>query len=164
MGLVQRGTPMRGLGISQLSTDYCKSGWSLLNPVAWFGGCAAADVADVYQKIQYGTPPPVVGAPAPTVQLTRDASAPGAVYAGNDASGVAVYAVPSTAADNQAALVKAQNDAIDAAIAAGYNPSGNLPVNALDLDNFWKTYKTLILVGASAVGGLLLLNALGGRR
>ena len=156
---------MRGMGIAQLSTDYCASGWSLLNPLAWFGGCASADVADVYQKIQYGmAPPPVVTPPPPGITLTRDASAPGAVFAGNDSSGVAVYAVPSTASENQAALVQKQNAAIDAAIAAGYNPSGNLPVNALDLADFWAQYKTLILVAAGSIGGLLLLNSLGGRR
>ena len=156
---------MRGLGIAQLSQDYCKSGWSLINPVAWLGGCASADVADVYQKIQYGTaPPPVVGAPAPTISLTPDATTPGAVFAGTASDGTPIYAVPSTAADNQAALVAKQNAAIDAAIAQGYNPAGNLPLNALNLSDFWNQYKTLILVAAGSVGGLLLLNSLGGHR
>lgn len=164
MALVRRGRSM-GLGVAQLSTDYCASGWSLLNPVAWFGGCAAADAADIYQKVQYGTaPPPVVGAPPPTVSLTPDATTPGAVYAGTAADGTPIYAVPSTAAENQAALIAKQNAAIDAAKAAGYNPAGNLPLNALDLDQLWKQYGTLILVGAGVLGGVLLLNSLGGRR
>lgn len=165
MAVVRRGTPMRGMGVAQLSTDYCASGWSLLNPLAWFGGCAGPDAAAIYQKIQYGTaPPPVVAPPPPGITLTSDASAPGAVFAGNDGSGVAVYAVPSTASENQAALIQKQNAAIDAAVAAGYNPAGNLPVNALNLSDFWSSYKTLILVGAAAVGGFVLLNSLGGHR
>jgi hypothetical protein len=155
---------MRGMG-AQLSTDYCASGWSLLDPRAWLGGCAAADVADIYQKVQYGTaPPPVVPPPAPTVSLTSNANTPGAVFAGTAADGTPVYAVPQTAAESQAAIVANQNAAIDAAIAAGYNPYGNLPVNALDLDNFWKKYGTLVLVAGAALGGVVLLNSLGGRR
>lgn len=165
MARVLRGTPMRGMGVAQLSTDYCASGWSLLNPLAWFGGCAGPDAASIYQKIQYGTaPPPVVGAPAPTVALTPNANTPGAVFAGTAADGTPIYAVPSTAAENQAALIAQQNDAINASVALGYNPAGNLPVNALGLSDFWNQYKTLILVGVAAVGGVMLLNSLGGHR
>lgn len=156
---------MRGMGVAQLSTAYCASGWSLLNPVAWFGGCAGPDAADIYQKLQYGTaPPPVATPPAPTVSLTPNANTPGAVFAGTASDGTPIYAVPQTAAESQAAIVANQNAAIDAAVAAGYNPAGNFPVNALNLSDFWNNYKTLILVGAAAVGGMLLLNSLGGHR
>ena len=162
---VRVGTPMRrGMGVAQLSTQYCQSGWSLLNPVAWFGGCAASDVADVYQKIQYGAaPPPVVKPPAPTVALTSDPNAPGAVFAGTDSSGAPVYAVGSTAAENQAAIVAKQNAAIDAAVAGGYNPAGNLPFNALDLSNLWQNYSGLIIAGGALLGGFVLLGGRGRR-
>jgi len=151
----------RGMG-AQLSTAYCQSGWSLLNPVAWFGGCAASDAADIYQKVQYGAaPPPVVAPPAPTVSLTANANTPGAVFAGTDSSGSPVYAVPSTAAENQAAIIAAQNAAIDTAVAGGYNPAGNLPVNALDLSNLWANYSGFIIVGAVALGSVLLLGGRG---
>src|SRR6185369_13242982 len=116
----------RGMGaIPQLSEEYCKSGWSLLNPVAWLGGCAARDVAGVYQQVQYGGDPPApVPPPAPTLRLISGAEAasiPTAVYAGKDADGVAVYAVPSTAVENQAVAVDNQNRQIDQAAAAGWN-------------------------------------------
>lgn len=158
---VRRGTPLRGMG-AQLSTEYCQSGWSLINPIAWFGGCAASDAADIYQKLQYGSaPPPVVSSPAPTVSLTSDATTPGAIYAGTDSSGAPVYAVPSTAAENQTAIVNAQNAAIDAAVTGGYNPAGNLPVNALDLSSLWANYSGFIIAGAVAVGALFLLGGKG---
>jgi hypothetical protein len=148
----------RGMG-AQLSTSYCQSGWSLLNPIAWFGGCVGSDAADIYQKVQYGTaPPPVVTPPAPTVALTSNANTPGAVYAGTDSSGNPVYALPSTPADNQAAIVAAQNAAIDTAVAGGYNPAGNLPLNALDLSSLWANYSGVILLGAGVLGALVIAN------
>ena len=153
----------RGMG-AQLSTQYCQSGWSLLNPIAWFGGCAASDAADIYQKIQYGgAPPPVVPPPAPTVSLTSNANTPGAVYAGTDSTGAAVYAVPQTAAESQAAIVAAQNAAIDAAVAGGYNPAGNLPLNALDLSSLWANYSGLIMLGGGVVLALVVAKSVGGR-
>lgn len=157
--VVARGHGLAGLGFPQLSTDYCASGWSLLNPLAWFGGCVGPDVAEVYQKVQYGTAPPaVVTPPAPTVSLTTNAATPGAVYAGTDTSGAPIYAVPETAAESQAVIVAKQNAAIDAAIAQGYNPYGNLPFNALDLS---KIPSSTWLVGAALLAGLVLF---GGRR
>jgi len=154
-------TRTRGVG-AYGDAAYCASLWSLLDPTTWWGSCAGQDVANVYQKVQYGTaPPPVVPAAAPSVKLVTAAAAaadPNAVYAGKDSTGADVYAIPSTAAENQAATVQAQNAAIDQAIAQGYNPAGNLPVNALDLDNFWKKYGTWILIGGAAVGGLALVS------
>jgi hypothetical protein len=150
----------RGVGaIPQLSYEHCASAWSLLNPVAWLGGCAAYYLGQTYQDLQYGPVPSPVPPPAPTTQLLTGpaaANAPGAVYAGTTGSGDAVYMVPSTAAENQAAAVGAQNAAIDAAVVAGYNPAGNLPVNAIDLANFWDSYKTpLILAGVALAGWVL---------
>lgn len=160
--------PSRGVSLKQwgrrgvgdlLSPEYCNSGWSLINPVAWFGGCATNDLANVYEKVQYGTPPAVVNPPAPTISLGVPASTPGAIFAGNDKAGNPVYASPSTAAENQQALVDAQNAAIDAAVASGqWNPAGNLPVTALGLSDFWSTYKTPLLIGGAVVGGLALMN------
>lgn len=151
----------KGVGVLQLSTDYCQSGWSLLNPVAWLGGCAASDVSDVYQQVMYGGPAPaVVPPPAPTVNLTSSPAKPGAVYAGADSSGNPIYAVPSTAADSQAAIVAGQNAAIDAAVAAGYNPAGNYPAfTALNLSDFFNKYGTYVFMGAAALGGLALFKA-----
>lgn len=148
----------RGMG-DLLSAEHCNSGWSLLNPVAWFGGCAQNDLANVYEKIQYGTPPAVVTPPAPTINLGVSASAPGAIYAGNDSSGNPVYALPSTAADNQQAIIDKQNAAIEAAVSSGqWNPAGNLPVTAVGLSDFWSQYKVPVLIGGAVVGGLALMN------
>lgn len=150
----------RGLGIAQLSDTYCNSGWSLINPVAWFGGCAANDLANVYQKIQYGTPPAVVTPPAPTINLGVAPSSPGAIFAGNDKLGNPVYAAPETAAENRQAMIDKQNAAIDAAIASGdWNPEGNLPTDILNLSDFWKKYGTALMVGGAVVGGLALWGA-----
>jgi len=162
MPVVRAGTPMRlrrrGMG-EQLSDAWCNSAWSLLDPAAWLGGCVASD----YQKLQYGTPPAVVKPPAPTVSLTPNANAPGAIYAGTDSSGAAVYAVPQTAAENRQAMIDAQNAAYDAAVANGYNPAGNLP-NPLDLSNFWSRYGTYIMIGGGAVLALVVANSVGGHR
>lgn len=63
---------VRRLGaLPQLSQEHCDSAWSLLNPVAWFGGCVARDVANVYERARYGQIPrpdqlpqaPIVGLP-----------------------------------------------------------------------------------------------------
>jgi hypothetical protein len=150
----------RRRGFGGLSLEYCNSGWSLLNPVAWFGGCAANDLANVYEKVQYGTPPAVVTPPAPSIDLAVSPSTPGAIFVGNDKTGSPVYAAPQTAAESQQAIIDKQNAAIDAAIASGqWNPAGNLPVNALDLSNFWAKYGTALLIGGAVVGGLVVVNA-----
>jgi len=151
----------RGLGaLPQLSAEHCASAWSALNPLAWLGGCASYDlnrmserIGDVYQDIQYGPTPEAIPPPPPGVDLVTGpaaANAPGAVYAGVYQS-QPVYAVPATAAQNQAAAVAAQNYAIDQARAAGWNPAGNLPLNALDVAQFWSDYKVPVLIA----GGLL---------
>jgi hypothetical protein len=145
----------------KFSPEYCKSGWSWLNPLTIFGGCQTTDMqslADAYGNLQYGDMPLPVPPPAPGVTLTTApaaASLPNAAYAGVS-DGLPVYAVPSTALQNVQAATAQQNAAIDQAIGAGYNPAGNFPVNAIDLANFWATYKTPLIVAGVALAGFAL--------
>src|SRR5882672_2629878 len=64
---------------------------------------------------------PIPSPPAPAVALTSNANTPGAVYAGNDSQGNAVYAVPETAAENMA-RTKAALDAYYAKVGAQNPP------------------------------------------
>jgi hypothetical protein len=138
----------RGMGaIPQLSQDYCDSGWSLLNPVAWFGGCAARDAANVYEAVQYGSIPRPQDLPGPPAPSVPDASV----------QNQAAVTPPGVTAADWAAWTQSQRDAIQSAVDAGsYNPSGNLPVNAIDLSTFWNQYGTAVMivgVGALAFVG-----------
>lgn len=152
--IVGRGRGPGGLGAWQLSSQYCNSDWSLLNPLAWFGGCITTDAGNLYQKAQYGTLPPIVAPPAPSIALGVPADTPGAVYADSG-----VYALPSTAADSRQAMIDAQNQAIDQ---ADWNPAGNLPFTATGLDGFLSSYGSLILITAVALFGMEYVT--GGRR
>jgi len=61
--------------LPQLSQEHCDSAWSLLNPVAWFGGCVARDVANVYEGVRYGhipRPNELPQAPVPGVVFTGE--------------------------------------------------------------------------------------------
>ena len=158
IGAVVDAGPSTGGAPWRLTTDQCKSYWSLLDPRAWFGGCVGPDIADVYQKVQYGTAPNVVTPPASAIKLGVPGSTPGAVYAGNDANGAPVYALPSTPAEDQQALIDKQNAAIDAAAAAGWNPAGNLPLDMLTLSDFWGKFGTPLLIAGGVIGGLALVG------
>lgn len=135
---------VQGLGsVPQLSAEHCASYWSLLNPVAWMGGCIVPDAANVYEKIEYGHIPRPGELPAPPV--------PGVVPLGQS---------PAITAADMDAWKQAQAAAIQAAEDSGsYNPAGNLPMNAIDFEKFWNDYGTWVLLGGAGLAGLLLWKA-----
>lgn len=143
----------RGMGSSEYSTTgkyslsqgYCDSAWSLLNPVAWLGGCAEADVNNVkaavankYEQVQYGHIPRPSDLPAPPVGAPLDAK-------GNPTL------TPAQQMEQWRAGV---TSAIQTAEDTGaYNPAGNLPFNAIDFQNFWNRYGTaLTILGVGVLG------------
>jgi hypothetical protein len=150
-----------GLGsvVPQLSKDYCASYWSLLNPVAWAGGCVAADANDLghklgdsYESIQYG-------------HIPRPGELPQAPIVGLPPSGTALPATavqgsPAITADDIARWNKERSAAIAAAEKSGsYNPAGNLPTNMLDFERFWNDYGTYVIFGSLALAGLFAWKA-----
>ncbi len=139
----------QGLGaVPQLSAEHCASWWSMLNPLAWGGGCIGADldyaghkVGDVYESMQYGSIPLPGNLPAPPVPN---------VSATN----------PQITADQMDAWKRSQAAAIQAAQDSGsYNPAGNLPFTAIDLAKFWDDYGTYVLLGGAGLAGLLIWKA-----
>lgn len=135
-----------GLG-AWLDPEYCASGWSLLDPLAWVG-CLPRDAASVYESVQYGHIPragELPTAPGPNAPQTAQQAA------NWDPSQAAV--TPA----NQSAWVAAQQAALVRAEASGsWNPQGNLPVSADGLDKFFKDYGSALLVGGLVLGGVVL--------
>jgi len=124
-----------------LSQTHCDSAWSLLNPVAWFGGCAEADwnnahgaYANWYEGIQYGAIPRPQSLPAPpTAKVPVVQNTPTA-------------AVPQTTAADWNDWTASQRAALQYAVDSGsWNPEGNLPLSALDLQALTKRYWPLLL-------------------
>jgi len=113
----------------------------------------------------YNNAGPIPSPPAPSVSLTPDATAPGALYAGQDSSGAPVYAVPQTAAENMAAT--------QAALNAYYGNVGNANPPAAPCTSWYSfldptcpsSMNTGLVFVAAAVAGVLVVGvALGGRR
>lgn len=137
----------RGLGAWQLSSDYCASGWSLLNPVAWLGGCAAADAANAYQYLQYGNVPDPHSLPLPP--------APNAPQTAQQAANWTPEQAGLTQ-DQWQKFSDSQRQVILDAIANGsYNPAGNFNLNAIDLKKFWDDYGTPLMIGGAVLVGLI---------
>jgi hypothetical protein len=100
----------------------------------------------------YPAPP---APPAPAVTLSTDPTAadqPGAQYAGQDASGTAVYAVPETAQENMTRY-KALVDQFMNDVGTKNPPT-----------DFWSKYGTVLAIAGAVVGALVLYKGTGGRR
>lgn len=136
------------------------------NPLTTISNAASKATSDVANAVLPGQYMPMPNPPAPTVTLSSDpaaASAPGAVPAGTDSSGNAVYAVPETAAENQARFKAAIDqymneqgdrtppDTVCSSWASIFDPNCN-------------TMGTALAIGGAVVGTLLLFNLFGGRR
>lgn len=147
----------RGLGAVPLN-QWCDQA-SAWNPLAYML-CLPHDVAVVYGNAtgrpnSYPAPPTP---PPPNIKLVSTPAA-GSVYAGQDNSGSAVYAVPETATDNMARWT--------ADVTAFFDTQGDL-TPPTDTCNSWlglfdstcPSFTTTLLVGA----GLAALLLLGGRR
>lgn len=116
-------------------------------------------------QVQAAVPQPA--APSTPQQYTTDATTPGAIYAGTDSNGNPVYMVPATPQQTQQQTVQTLTDYY-AQLAA--NPS-NQPT---DCNTFFNSFfnpvcpgsltsgspstSTWLLVGAAAVGALMLLK------
>lgn len=154
--IVRRGAPMRR-GVGDVCSDGPGAPWS-------------------WQRIKYTTmmcnnpynnAGPMPSPPAPTISLTANANTPGAVYAGQDSSGAAVYAVPETAQENM--------DRTKAALDVYFAKVGdaNPPPPPDDPCAHWYSFMNpdcngatgYVFAAAAAVGVLVLGVALsGGRR
>lgn len=114
----------------------------------------------------YNNAGPMPSPPAPSVSLTSDATAPGAVYAGQDSSGAPVYAVPQTAPESVAAT--------NAALSSYFTTVGNANPPPAAPCTSWYSFLDptcpsslgtgLIFVAAAVAGVLVLGVALGGHR
>jgi hypothetical protein len=123
----------------------------LWNPIAW-SVCLPADVSAVGSKLfgvssVSGPLPPAPPAGISLVQGSAAASTPGAVFAGNDASGNPIYAVPETAGANMAEYAAAVAQSI-----SNQDASNNPPV---DCSGTWAQFTN------SACGGSWLPIAAG---
>lgn len=149
---------MRGMGAALSYADQCGQSMNWFEKAVLAPYCAPAwisqGVASVVENRSAYQPLPI--APAPGVTLSSSpaaASAPGAVLAGNDAQGNPVYAVPETPGENMARFSDS--------VAQYFDEQGNLtPADT----SFFAKYQTAIIVGLSVLGGLVFVNASGGRR
>ncbi len=146
-----RSKNIRGLGVNPITAPVdCNSWWSLLDPAALFycRGDAGDLIGSQYEQLQYGHIPRAGELPAP--------SAPG-VPAGALTSPNSAGLTPGLTPEQQAAWVASQQAALNAAVSDGsWNPGGNLPVTADDVSKLWADHSTAIVIGAIAIGGLLL--------
>lgn len=151
MARVLRGTPMRGFG------DVCSDGPGA--PWSWQRLKFTAAMCNDPYTVQGPIPAP----PAPAVSLTSDAATPGAVYAGQDANGAAVYAVPQTAAENMA-TAKAALDQYFAKVGDVNPPADCTPWYSF-LNPACGGGGSIVPWAVAGVVGLLLVGSmLGGRR
>lgn len=157
LSLVAAGSSMAGRATGSSGHGSCS--WAYWN--LWPGAQLDPACSNNY--------PAMPAPPAPTVALTPDASAPGAVYAGQDSSGNAVYAVPQTAAENMAAL----KDQLNTYFTNVGNANPPPPPPAAPCTAWYSfldptcpsSMSTGLVFVAAAVAGVLVLGVvMGGRR
>ena len=113
-------------------------------------------IGDWYETLVYGHIPRAGELPAPP--------APG-VPAGALVPSSGDIVTPGLTPAQQAAYVASQQAALDAAVSSGsWNPAGNLPVTADDIDQAFKDHSTAIIIGVCAVAAIALFAVGKGRR
>jgi len=110
MARVRRGTPMRGIGAAGTSvSDWCASDPLAQSFASELFHLPVTLLACPFVSSNAGSTAyaPMPNPPAPSISLVSGpagAAAPGAVFAGTDASGNPIYGVPQTAQANMTAF------------------------------------------------------------
>jgi hypothetical protein len=158
---------VQGLGTTGVPYDqYCDQA-SLWDPIAWMT-CLPHDVSKVFGGTSSSTLPPPPPPPPPNIALSTDpaaAATPGAIYAGTDASGNPVYAVPQTASANMAAYAAQVKQFMDDVGTANPPPDCTTTWNQLfnsACPSTGTSYLPWVLGGLATV--LVLGMVLGGRK